>query len=255
MKLCGFRKRLFILCFLIGTLLANGFVHAKIKDIQTIMKRIEQNFRGKSSSTGEFEMKIVKKEWTRTLRLKFWDKVPDKMLVTILYPPKEKHVSTLKIKNQIWNYIPRIGRVMKIPPSMLSQSWMGSHFTNEDLIRETSWTTDYIISIEQEEGDRLVLKLVPKPDVPVVWGYILMEVSRKDYAPRRMTYFDEHGEKVRWVEYTDIRNVDGHAYPFVWTLYPADKQGEYTRITILMIRFEENLDDSMFTLRYLRSLR
>jgi len=238
-------KRLILILFFISMLIA--------QDAQEIIKKTEQALRGKSS-IGEMEMIVVKKEWTRKLRLKFWEKGKEKSVVVILAPAKEKGIATLKIGNNVWNYLPSIERTIKLPPSMMSQSWMGSHFTNDDLVRESSLERDYNARLIKQDNEKYYLELIPKPDATVVWGKIKAEIDKKTYLPLKAYYYDERGEKIRSLVYSDIRKTGNRYFPFLWILYPEKKPGEKTEMRVINIKFDVPIPDRIFSLRYLKDL-
>jgi outer membrane lipoprotein-sorting protein len=223
------------------------------QDAQEIIKKTEDALRGKSS-TGEMEMIVVKKEWTRKLRLKFWEKGKDKSVVVILEPAKERGIATLKIRNNVWNYLPSIERTIKLPPSMMSQSWMGSHFTNDDLVRESSLERDYNAKLIKQDNEKYYLELIPKPEAMVVWGKIEVEIDKKTYLPLKAYYYDERGEKIRSLIYSDIRKTGKRYFPFLWILYPEKKPGEKTEMKVINIKFNVPMQERIFSLRYLKEL-
>ncbi|MGB8951437.1 MAG: outer membrane lipoprotein-sorting protein [Candidatus Aminicenantales bacterium] len=223
------------------------------QDAQEIIRRTEEAMRG-SSSLGEMEMRVVKKEWERSLRLKFWEKGKEKTLVVILTPAKERGMATLKINNKVWNYLPSIERTIQLPPSMMSQSWMGSHFTNDDLVRESSLQRDYTASLLREDSETYYLELIPRPEAAVVWGKIEFDVDKKTFLPLKGLFFDEKGKKIRRIIYSDIRLTGGRYFPFLWTLYPEKDPGEKTEIKVLAIQFDVVLSESLFSLRSLKEL-
>ena len=142
-------------------------------DINQIIKKIDELYRSESSYS-EVEMEIVTPRWQRTLSMKMWTKGMKKTFIRILSPRKEKGMGTLRIGNEMWNYLPKVNKVMKVPPSMMMGSWMGSDFTNDDLVDEISYLEDYTYEFEEVESPReglLYIKAVPDEDVPVVWGY------------------------------------------------------------------------------------
>ncbi len=233
----------------IALLLLCGFLAAETG--QQIIKKVEDTLRGKSS-TGEMEMTVIKKEWTRTLRFRFWEKGKDKTLIVILSPAKERGMATLKLGKNVWNYLPSIERTIKLPPSMMGQSWMGSHFTNDDLVKEYSLERDYNAKLVREDAEKYYLILYPKETAAVVWGKIEVEVKKRIYVPLRAVYYDERGEKIRELVYSDIRKVGRRYFPFHWVLHPLKKPGEKTELKIIKIKFDVPIPDKIFTLRYLK---
>ncbi len=218
---------------------------------EELVKRVEDNLRGKSSQ-GEMIMKVVKRTWARELHFKFWEKGKDKTLIVITYPAKERGIATLKIGKNVWNYIPSIERVIKIPSSMMGASWMGSHFTNDDLVKEYSMTRDYNPELKGQDKYFYYLVLHPKPQAAVVWGRIELKVSRKTLVPSEEIYFNERGERIRTMTFSDVRRIGKRFFPFKWVLIPHKKPGERTELIVKRIKFDVRIPDRMFSLRYLK---
>jgi outer membrane lipoprotein-sorting protein len=226
--------------------------------IKEILDKVDRLWRG-STSVGQMEMEVVTAHWSRTLRMKVYTEGMDRSLVRITYPAKEEGVATLKVENNIWNYLPKIKRVTKVPASMMLGSWMGSHFTNDDVVKDSQYVRDYDTTITFE-GERdgqgiLELTLLPKPEAPVVWGKIVSTIRAEDYMPLAMTYFDEDGEEVRIFTFEEIKEMGGRTLPTVLTIRPMDKPDEYTRVTYLEITFDVDLKPDLFGLRSLQKTR
>ncbi len=226
--------------------------------VKEILEKIDRMWRG-TTSEGEMEMEVVTSHWRRTLRMKVYTEGMERSLVRITYPAKEEGVATLKVDENIWNYLPKIDRVTKVPASMMLGSWMGSHFTNDDLVKESRYAEDYRtrITFEGERGGRRILELtlVPKPDAPVVWGKIVAVIRAADYIPIEMTYFDEDGSQVRVLTFEEVRDMGGRTIPTVLTMRPVNKPGEWTRIRYLRLKFDVSLPSDLFSLRSLRRRR
>ncbi|MBU2490674.1 MAG: outer membrane lipoprotein-sorting protein [Proteobacteria bacterium] len=220
-----------------------------------ILDRVDDLYRG-DSAKGIMTMRIVTEHWTRALTLEFWAKGKDMTLIRILAPEKEKGTATLRRENEIWNFLPKVNRVIKLPSSMMSASWMGSHFTNDDLVKESRMTQDYDFSItfqgEREGLEVVEITCIPKPDAAVVWGKVVVEVRREDYLPTRSLYFDEDMDLARTMEFSDIRDLGGRNLPAQMTITPQDKPGEKTSMTYESLDFGLDLDDAFFSLRTLR---
>ncbi len=187
--------------------------------------------------------------------MKTWSLGTEKSLVKILYPNKERGVGTLKIENKMWNYLPKTGKVMKIPPSMMMSSWMGSDFTNDDLVREYTFEEDYNLELLESEGESDSLYYIqgkPKPERPIVWGKIKIAVRRSDYLPVWQKYYDESDKLMRVMNFKDIKVMDGRKIPAVMELIPQNKEGHKTVVEYMSMDFEANLDESMFTMRKLK---
>jgi len=227
-------------------------------DGRKIVSSIEARLWGHTSE-GEYGMTITTPHWSRTLQLKSAMQRPSKTFVRILSPKKEAGIGSLRIKNEMWNYLPKIERVIKIPPSMMLQPWMGSDFTNDDLVKESSMVDDYVHHVDgvEENNGVAVYRIVsvPKPDAAVVWGKLVYRVRKSDLMPLSQQYFDERGELIKELVFSDFRQMGGREIPTRWTMQPANKPGSKTEIRIHSLRFDRPIAPSTFTLRNLRRSR
>jgi outer membrane lipoprotein-sorting protein len=221
-----------------------------------IVDRVDRMLRG-NSSVGTVTMEIQSTHWKRTLEMKIWSKGTDRALIVIRKPEKEAGTATLKVGNDIWNYLPKVERVIKIPTSMMMGSWMGSHFTNDDLVKESRLIRDYAIAESfngQRDGTAVwEFTLTPLPQAAVVWGKILLQVRQKDLMPTWERYYDEHGKLVRTLTFSDYRQLGNRLVPARMEMRPADTSNEYTIISYQDLAFDVPLDDDFFSLRSLRS--
>ncbi len=247
-------KRLLIITPLLLFLLG-GQSFPEEKTSQEILDKIDKMWRGESS-VGTYQMKIKTSNWERNLRIKSWTKGLDYTLITIEYPKKEKGVSTLKVQNNLWNFLPKINRVIKVPSSLMMGSWMGSHFTNDDLVKESTLANDYHHSITFEgvrDGQEVYeITLLPKEDAAVVWGKIAILVRKDDLMPLYEEFFDENGKPVRKMTLTEVKMLGGRLLPTRMTVVPYDKPGEFTEVVYVEINFDVELSDSFFSLRNLK---
>ncbi len=226
-------------------------------DVNKIVKAIDELYRSKTSYA-EMEMEIVTPHWQRTLRMKIWTEGMDKTFIRIIEPKKERGVATLRIGNEMWNYLPKVNKVIKIPPSMMMSSWMGSDFTNDDLVKEFSLFRDYhyrLIQPDDAEKGLLYVECIPKKDVPVVWGKVIVAVRDSDYIPVWEKYYDEKGKLMRIFYFKDIKQFGGKKIPSVMELIPQNKKGHKTVIRYLKAKFNIPLRRDIFTLRNLQSTR
>jgi outer membrane lipoprotein-sorting protein len=221
---------------------------------QEIMERIDDLWRGESSFA-EMTMEIETENWKRSLKIKAWSLGKDYSLLGITYPPRERGTATLKAGKEIWNYLPRVNRVIKIPSSMMMAGWMGSHFTNDDLVKESRMSEDYNIEVTFEgkkDGIEIYeLTLTPKPEAPVVWGRIDYIVQSEDLIPLSAEYFDEDGNLSRSMALSDIMEMGGRKIPTLMTLVPADKPNEKTVIRYTDMEFDLDLNEDFFSIRNL----
>lgn len=204
---------------------------------------------------GEFEMRITTPRWERTLSLRIWMDRPGRSFVRVLAPPKEAGIGSLRIGNEMWNYLPAVERTIKIPPSMMLQPWMGSDFTNDDLVKQSSAIDDYVQRLLAEEtldGQAVYrIEAQPKPDAAVVWGRLVYWI-RKDFIPVKQEYYSERGELVRVLTFSDVRPVGGRTIPTRWEMKPLTKAGNATTIVVKDAAYNTRLDDEIFTQRNLQ---
>lgn len=208
------------------------------------------------SNHGRFVMRIETEYWTRELELEAWMDRPEKTLIRIHAPRKEAGIGSLRIGDAMWNYLPRIDRTIKIPPSMMLQPWMGSNFSNDDLVKESSFVDDYrheITASEAKDGVTIFQVVsTPKPDAPVVWSRLEFQI-REDYIPVAMTYYGERDEAVKRLTYSAIETMGGRRIPTRWTMVNVEDPQSRTVIAIQSIEFDIALEDGLFTLRRLRN--
>ena len=224
-------------------------------DVNAIIKEIDRLYRSKTSYS-ELEMEIVTPHWQRTLAMYGWSEGMHKTFIRITAPKKEDGVATLRIGNEMWNYLPKTNKIIKIPPSMMMSSWMGSDFTNDDLVKEFSLFEDYTYELIRPEGavDSLIyINCIPREDLPVVWGNIVFTVRKEDHLPVEAKYYDEKGELMRVLEYKDIRDFSGRVIPATLEMIPKNKEGHRTVITYKKLEFDVPLEEDVFSQRHLRS--
>ncbi len=206
----------------------------------------------------EMEMKIVRPDWERSITMKSWTKGTTYAIILITAPAKEKGQVFLKRDKEMWNWVPSIERMIKIPPSMMMQSWMGSDFTNDDLVRESSIVVDYEHNYLGEEDINGItcwkLELDPKPEAPVVWGKIISWVD-KEYNQLKVEYFDEDGYLVNIMNQTDIRRMDDREIPTHLEMIPADEEGKKTVINILSASFDDPIPENFFSQQNMQRVR
>lgn len=225
-------------------------------DAKDIVKKMDELYRS-SSSMATVEMEITTPQWTRTLKIKAWSSGMDKTFMRILAPKKEMGIATLRIGNEMWNFLPNTDKVIKIPPSMMMGSWMGSDFTNDDLVKEYTFLDDYIFELTNVENPQegvLYVKCIPKEGVPIVWGYIIIAVMEKDYAPLWEKFYDEKGKLMRDMIFKESKTFGNRTIPSVMELIPANKPGNKTIVRYLDAQFDIKLSEDIFSLRNLRTL-
>lgn len=222
---------------------------------EELVAHIERQLWGKTSQ-GEAEMTVITPRWQRRLRLRFWMDRPERTFIRILSPPKEAGIGSLRIRSEMWNYLPAVERIIKIPPSMMLQPWMGSDLSNDDLVKESSALEDYTHRLlRRDEADGVavyVVESIPKPDAAVVWGKILYRIRVAERLPYSAEYYDERGTAVKRMRYDALREIGGRVIPTHWVMQPLDKPANRTEFRILDMRFDLPLDPALFSLAHLQ---
>ncbi|MGB7723863.1 MAG: outer membrane lipoprotein-sorting protein [Bryobacteraceae bacterium] len=232
-------------------LFASGpVVRAEEPDALTIARKCDAALKGKTEH-GSASMTVRTPEWQRTLEMTFWYDYPDKTLIRMTAPAKDAGTGTLRLGTNMWTYLPSVERVIKIPPSLMLQSWMGSDFTNDDLVKESSLPTDYTHRIEAEttEGGDLCYRLIatPKPNAAVVWGKLVVLIRTADFLPRREEYYDEQGALQKTLYFDEFRKTGSRTYPMRWRMVSHNKPGHETILTFSSLEFDQPLPANIFT--------
>ncbi|THB64570.1 MAG: outer membrane lipoprotein-sorting protein [Desulfovibrio sp.] len=222
-----------------------------------LVKAAHEYWRGQSS-TGVMEMTIHRPDWERVMTIQVWTKGNEDSLFRVLEPARDKDNATLKRGREMWSYNPRVNRVVKIPPSMMSQAWMGSDFSNDDLSKTDSILEDYehrVIGVEEHEGLAVYeIESIPLEDAPVVWGMIRLKV-REDFIMLEELFFDEDMELVKTMTGQDIQMLGGRLMPREWRMQKADVEDEYTLLFYQDLEFDVDVPDRIFSLDSLRNPR
>ena len=230
---------------------------AGAQDAQSLVRAAFDYFRGKTSFS-VVEMTIHRADWERKMTMKGWTKGLDKSLIIITAPPKDEGNGTLKKGQEMWIYNPKVNRVIKIPPSMMAQSWMGSDFSNNDLAKSDTLIHDYNHSLtgSATEGGKKVyfIESKPKPQAPVVWGMQRLKI-REDYILLEQVFYDEYLKPVKILSAHDIQMLGGKLFPKIMRMQKADEKEEYTMLEYRELTFGVDIDDSLFTLSSLRTQR
>lgn len=238
-------------------LLSTG-LNAHAQSALEVVKKADDKFRG-TSSIVELSITTTRPTWKRTLELKAWTKGRDYTMILIKSPVKEKGITFLKRKKEVWNWIPILERTIKLPPSMMSQSWMGTDFTNDDLVRESSAIHDYVHTFL---SDTIVnnqmcyrIQLIPKPNASVVWGKIITCIDKNDFIEIHTKFYDEDGKLIHIINAYDARVMDGRYVPTRFELIPQDKKGQKTEMIYQTILYNKPIDDIFFTTEQMKSMQ
>ena len=223
---------------------------AEEPSIEELLDATDDINRGESSIT-TIEMQVKTARYERTMSMQAWSRGEENSLIRILSPAKDAGTTTLKVGEDMWNYLPKVDRTMKIPQGMMSGSWMGSHFSNDDLVKSNRLADEFTYVNEGLVDGVYTIVCTAKPDAPVVWGKVVVKV-REDKIPVEVAYYDEDGTLARTMTFSDVRDFDGRMVPATMTLIPADKPEEFTRVTTVEADFDVEIDDRVFTLQALK---
>lgn len=228
------------------------------QDALSIIKKADEKMRG---TTAKVEMTIntIRPSWKRSMQLKVWSKGSDFSMVLITSPAKDKGVSFLKRKKEVWNWYPTLERVIKLPPSMMNQSWMGTDFTNDDLVRESSIIHDYTHKLI---GDTIIgnrscykIEMTPKQNAAVVWGKLISCIDKKDFIELHMRFYDEDGVLINIMNGYDPKLMGGRTIPSRFEMIPVDKKGHKTEMIYNNIVFDQPVSDDFFNLNTMKTLK
>jgi len=241
-----------------GCALLGVVAHGAEPTGRDLVEHVERLLWGKTNY-GVSEMTVTTPSWTRTLKMRFWMDRPRYTLIRILAPPKEQGIGSLRIQAEMWNYLPKVARIIKIPSSMMLQPWMGSDFSNDDLVKESSMVEDYVhtlLGVEKVDGvPAYQVQSIPKPEAAVVWGKVVYFIRVADRLPLKQEYYDERGEIIKVMTFSDVRTLDGRVIPTRWTMRPLAKPGNRTEMVIREITFDRPIDPNIFTLANLQNPR
>jgi outer membrane lipoprotein-sorting protein len=196
-------------------------------------------------------MQIQNDDGQRDISMKIWS-LGDKVLIRLESPQDEAGTAILKVDSAIWYYLPKSNRTVKVPPAMAMTSWMGSDFTIDDLVKESFLARDYSItmSFQGTRGGVAVYEytLTPKPDAAVVWGKIILQIRQADSVPTWQGYYDEDGQLVRSLTFSDYKTMSGRLIPTRLVMQPAGKSGAKTTIEYKDIAFDIPINEETFSL-------
>ena len=229
---------------------SGGEVFAAEPTIEELLDATDDVNRG-ASSKSTITMQVKTKRYERTMTMDAWSRGEEDSLIRITAPAKDAGTTTLKVGDDMWNYIPKIDRTMKIPPGMMSGAWMGSHFSNDDLVKSNRLADEFTYEKESVVDGVYTIVCTAKPDAAVVWGKVVVKV-REDKIPLEVGYYDEDGELARKLTFSDVRELGGRTVPATMLLEPADRPGEFTKITTTAMDFDVKFDDRTFSLQSLK---
>lgn len=247
-----------ITTILIALIMAAGAIRAQEPTATEIIQKATELLNGKSSR-GSMKMTVVRPTWSREVSMKSWSIGDDYYLILITAPVKDKGQTFLKRGTDMWNWMPSISKMIKIPPSMMSQSWMGSDFTNDDLVKMNSYVTEYtheIVGTENISGlDCYIIELTPKPDAAVIWGKVKIWIAKEEYFQMRLEFYDEDNYLVNYQLCSDIKQFNDRKLPARMVMTPSDEPGNQTIIEIVDNEFNIDISESFFSQQNMKKIR
>lgn len=242
---------------LLVLIISSAFVNAQ--NATEIIKKADEKWNGEKSSQGTMTMTIVRPNWERTIQFKIWTLEKDYSMTLITAPAKEKGQVFLKRETEMWNWIPSISRMVKLPPSMMSEGWMGSDYTNDDILKESSMVVDFtheIIGSEIIDGWVCwKIEMLPKEDATVVWGKIIRWISKDEYLMMKSEFYDEDEYLVKTELGTEVKVMDDRKIPTRIEIIPADKDNQKTIVVLDDIKFNIAIQNSFFSQQNMKRLR
>ena len=235
-----------------------SFFKADAQTAKEIVTKAENNVHGLSSVT-EMTIQIKRPTWTRTMTMKGWTKGDQYSMIVVTAPAKDAGTVFLKRVKEIWNWLPNIERVVKLPPSMMSQSWMGTDMTNDDLVKASSRIDDYkhkILGDSVIEGRKCwKIEMIPLPQAAVVWSKVNIWIDQKDYLELRLEFYDEDNKLVNVMQGSNIRTIGGRVMPQKLEMIPVQKKGQETIIIYNSAVFNQAISIDFFTTQNMKTIK
>jgi len=251
-------KKLFILLVTVFTIPMFLFAQRTETDPVKIIQKANDKLQG-TTSKAEMRMTIVRPTWKREITMKSWSKGDDYSLTLITGPARDKGTAFLKRDKEIWNWQPSIDRIIKLPPSMMMQSWMGSDFTNDDLVKQFSIVNDYdhkLLGTEKiEDRECYKLELNPKEEAAVIWGKILIWIDVAEYMQLKTEFYDEDNYLVNTMLGSEVKKIGEKLLPSKMIVQPEEEEGNRTIIEYLNIEFDKPIKDSFFSTQNMKRVR
>lgn len=223
-----------------------------------VVQKADKNMRGETSQA-TMTIRIVRPTWDREMEMKTWSKGEDYAMILITSPARERGTAFLKRKNEVWNWVPSIERTIKLPPSMMSQSWMGTDFTNDDLVREASAVSDYDhrhLKMDTISGKQCYkIEMIPKASAAIVWEKVLVWIDAEEFLQLKAEFYDEDGELINILNSSQVKEMGGRKITSKLEMIPVDEEGYKTVIFYKDIVFNREMNDDFFTTRNMKRLK
>jgi outer membrane lipoprotein-sorting protein len=251
-------KKYLFACILVFGLYANNTYAQETLTAKEIIQKADEKVRGKTN-TSVMVMEIIRPTWKRSVSMKSWGRGLDFSMTYITAPAKDKGQVFMKRKTEMWNWMPSIGRMIKIPASMMSQGWMGSDYTNDDILKESSIVVDYEHKISSEENidghDCYKIEMTPKEDAAVIWGKVYKWITKDEFIQIKSEYYDEDNDLVKSDHSYDFKIMDGRLIPTRMEIIPANEEGKKTLVHIKETKFDIDLPESFFSQQQMKRIR
>ncbi|MDA9555436.1 outer membrane lipoprotein-sorting protein [Pelobium sp.] len=227
------------------------------QDAKEIVRLADQKMRG-STMQAEISIKTIRPTWSREMECKIWMKGNQLSMILIKSPVRDKGIAFFKKKKEVWNWIPALERTIKLPPSMMSQSWMGTDFTNDDLVKESSIVEDYqhsfIGDTIYQKRNCYIIQMIPKPETAVVWSKVIVFIDKKDFLELHSLFFDDDGQLINTMNSYDIKLMHDRIIPTRFEMIPSDKKGQKTEMIYKNIQYNKPIDDAFFSTDKMKTL-
>lgn len=225
-------------------------------DVERLLRQFDDLYES-SGTTALIEIAIVKPKKTRSMRMRSWSMGTDKVLVVVEAPVRDAGTATLKVGRNLWNYLPKISRTIRIPPSMMMNSWMGTDLTNDDIVRDASYEEDYLSELVGPSDDPpgWSVRLDARPDLVGLWNRVMMVFAYDHQLPTLAQFFDRKDRLSRTMRFEEFEESGGRLIPTVLTVVPEREEGQYTELRYLEVTFDAKIDESMFSLAQLERKR
>ncbi|PHQ65167.1 MAG: outer membrane lipoprotein-sorting protein [Sulfurimonas sp.] len=234
-------RKIFVAIFMFCSILFAN----ELNEADEIIKKMDKNMRGENVSM-TMTMKIASMGHTREMKMQSWSEGTKKSFTKILYPPKDRGITFLSLNNQMWQYVPKIERTIKIPASMMLQNWMGSDITNDDVVKQSSVVQDYDAKILKKDGKLVTIELIPKEDAAVVWGKIVSLIDTETYTSQKDIFYDEDMKEVRIFFYKDVKKYGKYYIPTYWKIQPLEKKNNYTEMLLEDVKYDTEISSQYF---------
>ncbi len=253
-----FRHLSFVFFLVFITLLNHDRLYAQELTAIEIIEKADEKVRGKTNHT-KMEMEIIRPSWKRNISMKSWGRGLDYSMTYITAPAKDKGQVFMKRKTEMWNWMPSISRMIKIPASMMSQGWMGSDYTNDDILKESSMVLDYEHTLELQEEieghNTYKIKMLPKEEAAVIWAKVYKWITTDEFIQIKSEYYDEDDDLVKSDFGYDFKTMDGRLVPTRIEIVPANEEGKKTVIYIQEMEFDIDLPESYFSQQNMKRIR